>query len=48
MTLEEDIRKHNKLVEEQFKKAEKGEIINLTDLMISQEKIIERQQGIKR
>jgi len=36
------VRDHNKEVEKQFKKAEKGETINLTDLMISKEKIIKK------
>jgi hypothetical protein len=37
--LKEMIKKHNKYVKDEFKKAEKGEVICLTDMMISKEKI---------
>lgn len=35
----EDMKRHNKNVEDAFRRAEKGEIINLTDLMIGKEKL---------
>lgn len=39
-TLEEKVVEHNKIVTVAFKKARKGEVINLTDLMISREQLI--------
>lgn len=36
------IRQHNEKINEAFKKAEGGEIINLTDLFISKEKVLKR------
>ena len=48
MELKEEIEKHNKYAEEEFKKAEKGEQICLTDLMISKERILEKMDNIGR
>ena len=42
VTIAEQIKKHNKKVTTEFERAQKGEIINLTDLMISKEKIDKR------
>ena len=39
-TLEDKIREHNHRVKSEFERAHNGEIICLTDLMISQEEII--------
>jgi len=36
----EKMRKHNQHVNEQFRKAEKGKIIDLTEMMIGKEKIM--------
>lgn len=39
--------KHNKEVKEAFRKAAQGEVIDLTALMISKEKLIEARQSFK-
>lgn len=38
---------HNKKVKSEFERAERGEVINLTDLMISKEKIEVDMAGIE-
>ena len=45
--LEKAIKKHNKNVKASFKRAEKGEIIDLTALMIGHENIMEKRLRLK-
>ena len=42
------MQRHNKNVKEQFARAEKGEVINLTDMMISRETIIQNEDKERR
>lgn len=42
--LKKAIKDHNNYVEEQFRKAKEGQVINLTDLFISKEVIDERKE----
>jgi len=46
-TIQEAIKKHNENLNKTFERAEKGEIINLTDLMIDKEQIDERINNIE-
>jgi len=42
------IKSHNKHVNDQFRKAEKGQIIDLTEMMISKEKIHQEEEKNQR
>ena len=40
VTFEQKVKKHNKKVSDAFKRARKGDTIDLTELMISKEKLL--------
>jgi len=40
-SVERRIKKHNQFVHDQFERAKSGEVINLTDMMISRERILQ-------